>query len=359
MLDSKKVTTAFFMTLFLTMVLFNGYMFKSMIHPIIFGAIMAGVFSPFKKNLMDKLKINKTWGSILTITIMILLVILPGLYVLIKVSKESISLFHLVKTGLSKQAINDFFFGSGMGAEIIDKVATSFDMEISKSDIESRILGSVKFLSSWILNVFNGLFSNLFAFLINSFLMILTTFALLHEGDQLKKFALKLSPMPDDQEHLLVDKFNQMNYVTLVCNGIGGLIQGFLAAIGLYLAGVESIFLWFVLMVVLAFIPLLGISVITFPASLYFMITGEVTKGIILLVYCSLVALIIENWFKAKFIGDRIKINGMLIFFYIMGGMSFFGMAGIFYGPLILSIFLTMTDLYHDYYFRSHHSSST
>ena len=353
MLDTNKVPTIFFMTLFIIMIVFNGYLFQGMIHPILFGAIMAGVFSPFKKRIMNKFKLNKTMASFLTISIMILVVILPSLYILIKVSKESISLFQTIKVGLSKQAINDFFFGTGMGAEAIEKTTDFLGIKLSTIEIEQKLLGTVKYFSSFLLNFFNSLFSNLFTFLINFLIMILTTFALLYEGEQLKNFALKLSPLPDDQEHLLVDKFNQMNYVTLACNGLGGLIQGFLAALGLYFAGVESIFLWFVIMVFLAFIPLLGISVVTVPASLYFIITGEVSKGIILFIYSSIIAVIIENWFKAKFIGDRIKINGMLIFFYIMAGMSLFGMAGIFYGPLILSIFLTMTDLYHNYYYRS------
>ena len=143
-----------------------------------------------------------------------------------------------------------------------------------------------------------------------------------------------------------------MNYVTLVCNGLGGLIQGLLAAIGLAIAGVQSIFLWFVVMTILAFIPLVGISAVTIPTSIYFMLTGEVSKGVMLFIYTTMVSLIIENWFKAKFIGSRIQINGMLIFFYIIAGMSVFGVAGIFYGPLILSIFLTMVDLYHTHYYN-------
>jgi predicted PurR-regulated permease PerM len=324
-----------------------------MIHPLIFGAIMAGVFSPFKMKMMSKFRISQTWASLLTILVMILVVILPGIYIFLKLSKESISIFHTIKIGLSKQAINDFFFGQGLGAELIARVSDFLGMELTPHQLEQKLLEIVKLLSTHLLKFINSIFSNVLSFLINFSLMILTTFALLHEGDKLKQFMLKLSPLPDDQEELIVSKFNQMNYVTLVCNGLGGLIQGFLAAIGLGIAGVQSIFLWFVVMVILAFIPLVGISVVTIPASLYFMITGEITKGVLLFIYTTTISLIIENWFKAKFIGSRIQINGMLIFFYIMAGMSLFGMAGIFYGPLILSIFLTMVDLYHAHYYLS------
>jgi predicted PurR-regulated permease PerM len=351
MLNSKKLPVLFFAILFLFMVGFNGYLFHNMIHPLIFGAIMAGVFSPFKKKIMLKFNISQTWASVLTILVMILFVILPSVYIFLKISKESISLFHTIKIGLSKQAINDFFFGQGLAAELIGRASDFLGMELTPHQLEQKLLEIAKLLSTHLLKFINSIFANILTFLINFILMILTTFSLLHEGEKLKSFMLKLSPLPDDQEELIVSKFNQMNYVTLVCNGLGGLIQGFLAAIGLGLAGVQSIFLWFVVMVILAFIPLVGISVVTIPASLYFMLTGEVSKGVVLFIYTTLISLIIENWFKAKFIGSRIQINGMLIFFYIMGGMSLFGMAGIFYGPLILSIFLTMVDLYHTHYY--------
>ncbi len=333
------------------MIILNAFLFKGMAHSIIFGAIMAGVFSPLKKWITLHLKISKLGASLLTILAIVLLVILPGFYILAKISKESISLFHIFQEGLSKKAINDFFFGTGYGAELIERMTSFLGIEMSTSQVEQRLLSTAKISSSYLFNILNNFFSNLFSFLINFSLMILTTFSLLYEGDKLKKFLLELSPLPDEQEELIVKKFNQMNYVTLVCNGIGGLIQGFLAAIGLFLAGVESIFLWFVLMVILAFIPFVGISVITIPTSLYFILTGETRTGVILFVYTTIISLLVENLYKPKFIGSRIQINGMLVFFYIIGGMSLFGMLGIFYGPLILSVSLTIVELYHSYYY--------
>jgi predicted PurR-regulated permease PerM len=141
-----------------------------------------------------------------------------------------------------------------------------------------------------------------------------------------------------------------MNFVTLICNGIGGIIQGLLAGLGLWLVGFESIFLWSTVMVILAFIPLLGISIITIPATIYLYATGKHTAATLFFIYTSVVALIVENWFKPKFMGKRIKVNSLLLLFYIIAGMGTFGMAVIFYGPLVCIIFLTMVEIFQDYY---------
>jgi predicted PurR-regulated permease PerM len=65
------------------------------------------------------------------------------------------------------------------------------------------------------------------------------------------------------------------------------------------------------------------------------------------------VALIIENWFKPWFIGQRIKINSLFVLFCIIGGISYFGIPGIFYGPIIGIVFLTLVDLYHAHYLKA------
>lgn len=184
----------------------------------------------------------------------------------------------------------------------------------------------------------------------NFVIMMIVVFGLFVDGPKLKKFVFELSPLPNEQEQLIVEKFNQMNYVTLVCNGIGGILQGGLAAIGFYFAGIPSLFLWFTMMVLLAFIPLVGISFITVPTCIYLFLAGEQTTAIILLIYTASVSIIVENWFKPMFIGQRLKVNSILVLMYIIGGMAVFGMAGIFYGPLICIMFLTIVELYHNYY---------
>jgi predicted PurR-regulated permease PerM len=103
-------------------------------------------------------------------------------------------------------------------------------------------------------------------------------------------------------------------------------------------------------MSLLAFIPLVGISLVYIPASLYFILIGKVGTGISLFIYCTVVSLIVEKGFKPKFIGKRVGISSLLVLFYIIGGMSAFGMAGIFYGPLLCTIFLTSVALYHEKY---------
>jgi predicted PurR-regulated permease PerM len=181
-------------------------------------------------------------------------------------------------------------------------------------------------------------------------MMMLFIFSILLYGSQLKRFLFDLSPLPEEDEQLLIDRFNQMNYVTLVMNGLGGVLQGVLAGGAMWLAGFSSVLLWTVMMVVLAFIPLIGISFVYIPATIYLIAVGEYVAAVLFFVWCSAIAFLTENWLKPMWVGNRIKISSMAVLFFIIGGMAVFGTAGIFYGPLVLTLFLTFVDLYHARY---------
>lgn len=348
--SNNRTAKVGFLMFFGLMLILNILLFKTMIHPIIFGAILAGTFAPLFQLIIDKTKWKREICSGITCFIILIVVVIPLTYIIIQLSKESLTAYRLIRDGLSKEQVNDFLFGEGQIALLIRNTAELFNLELTPQEVELMLLDVIRNFSGYLLNMLNSWAQNMALLLFDFIIMMLVIFALFNNGPRLKKYLFKLSPLPNEQEELIVNKFNQMNYVTLVCNGIGGILQGGLAAVGFYLAGIPSLFLWFSLMVILAFIPLVGISFITVPASVYLMLSGEVATGVSLLLYCAAVSLIVENWFKPIFIGSRIKVNSLLVLLYIIGGMAIFGMAGIFYGPLICILFLTVVELYHDYY---------
>jgi len=346
--DAK--TPLFFGVVFFLSLYLLWLMAKQMIGPIIFGAILAGVFFPLNLNIEKKLKISRNLASCLTCLLICILVLMPSTLIIANISKEAVHLYQNIVTGLEQKNVNDFFFGDGLFAKIIKQFPEYFNINIELSALKEKLLNLTKGATGNILLTINGLIGNLFTFIFDIMVMMVVTFGLLIKGEILKNYAFELSPLPYEQEQTILSKFNQMNYVTLVCNGIGGVIQGVAAGVAFWLVGIESVMLWTILMILLAFIPLVGISLVTVPAGLYLMLTNQVAAGVGLLIFTSLVGLLVENWFKPKFIGGRIQIDSTFVLLTIIGGMGLFGMAGIFYGPIIGILFITLVELYHNHY---------
>lgn len=349
-LMNLKISTLFFGLVFIFLIYLMWLMASPILGAIIFAGILGGAFYPLFLKLDAKLKIRRELTAILMCLLIFVVVFLPLIFIVFKLSQETIGLYQHLRNVLDDQSIHAFLFGDGPVKQVLTRVGDFFQVEINMNDIKVKLFGYVQSFSGVAFQVVNGWVSDILSFLFDFIIMILVMYALFSEGERLKAFILKLSPLPDEQELLILHKFNQMNYVTLVCNGVGGLIQGILAGIGFWIAGIQSIILWTAVMVVLAFIPLLGISIVYIPVTIYLILKGKVIAAVGLFIYCSAIALITENWFKPKFIGSKIQINSLFVLFCIIGGMSVFSMAGIFYGPLIGIIFLTAVDIYHENY---------
>ena len=136
----------------------------------------------------------------------------------------------------------------------------------------------------------------------------------------------------------------------LIGNGLGGLIQGTLGGLVFMMFGLKSPFLWGVIMALLAFLPIIGIGVVFIPATVYLFLTGRVAAGIFFIIFYLILSGTIEYVFKPKLVGERVKMHTLLVFFSIIGGLKLFGILGIIYGPLVVTAFLTLTDIYHSSY---------
>lgn len=330
-----------------------GTLFWPFVTPIIFACILAGTFYPAMMYIIHRFKLRRKWAALIICILIVAAVLVPSIFLVTQISQEAFQLYQYLRTKLTEDNLEQVLFGIKYFPEIAQEFFDMVNMEYDLSGVQNFILDGAKNISSILFNLINSWITNLLAFLVEFLVMLVVIFGLLVDGPRLKRFALKLSPMPDEEEELVIQRFNQMNFVTIVGNGIGGMIQGGLCGVGFWMAGIESVALWTTAMTILAFIPLVGHSMIYIPACIYFLFSGEILTSLVLLVYCLSISLIVENWFKPRFVGNKVEINSIVVFLSIIGGLSVFGIVGIFYGPLIISTFLTFVSLYHKRYTES------
>ena len=352
-LRQLNVPNLYFSAVLILLIYLLWMMMRPFLGAIIFAAIITGSIYPVYMQLLEKTKLTRRIAAIIMCFLVIIVVFFPTIYLSFELSKEAITLYQNIAAGISNESVNNFFFGDGYFAEAVKKSSTKLGIEVNMDKVINEVVNQIKNFSRIVIVTINNIVGNIVNFLFDFVIMILVIYALLAEGIPLKEFLLEFSPLPNDQEELIIEKFNQMNFVTLVCNGLGGLIQGILAGIGFWIAGFNLVVLWTTIMIILAFIPLLGMSIVYIPACIYLAIIGKTSASITLFIYCSLLAFLTENWFKPLFIGKRIQINSLFVLFTIIGGMTVFGFGGIFYGPVIAILFLTTVELYHEFYSSS------
>ena len=139
-------------------------------------------------------------------------------------------------------------------------------------------------------------------------------FFLLIEMDGLIRFYTRLSPLPDEQDDLLREKFMEISGVMLIGNGISGLFQGIMGGIFFALIGINSPVLWGGVMSILAFLPIFGIGLVLLPTAAILLLNGAIGQAISTLVFYILLSFTVEYLLKPKFVGSSVKMHTLLVF---------------------------------------------
>lgn len=115
------------------------------------------------------------------------------------------------------------------------------------------------------------------------------------------------------------------------------IIQGFLTAFGLSLAGVPRVVLLGTIAAFLAVLPI-GAPLVWIPAGLWLLAADHTGRGVFLLAYGAIVVSGSDHVIRPYFIARGAKIPFLLTVLGVLGGVLAFGALGIFLGPVLLGV---------------------
>lgn len=333
----------YFLLIFLISIIFLGYILWPFWSILVLSFLLTNIFRPIYKILAKTL--SEGGASILTCMLIILIVFIPLLFFVGALSSEALGLYHWgrsTQVGLKFQLLMQ---ESPLVLQFQDYLK-DFGFSFEPAQITGMFSYIAKMAGLFIYNQASAWAANILQFIILFFMMILIIFFLLIDQDRLIEFIIAVSPLPDDEDRLLLEKFEEIANAILKGNGICGLIQGILGGAVFAILGLNSPLLWGGIMAILAFLPIFGIGLVMIPTSVVFMLNDRIGAGVFLFFFYLTLSFSIEYLVKPKMVGDEVKMHTLLVFLSIIGGLSVYGVLGIIYGPLIVTAFLTLTDIY-------------
>jgi predicted PurR-regulated permease PerM len=314
---------------------------------IVLAIVITGVFNPVYRMLSRKL--NSTLSSLITCVIIFFVLFIPVSIFVGILANEAYDLYLTAKGAVLSNPIKELLENSKI-VDKINEILMNFGVNITGDELNKGVAEFGRAVGLFLYQQATSMTANIVNFVANFFFMLLIVFYLLIDNQRLVSFIVGLSPLPDDQDEKLIQKFKDMGGAILLGNGLGGLIQGTLGGIVFASFGFRSPFLWGVIMAVLAFLPIVGVGAVFLPAALYLILQGRLAAGIFFVVFYVLLSGGIEYLFKPKLVGKRVQMHTLLVFLSIIGGLKLFGILGIIYGPLVVTAFLTLTDIYESSY---------
>lgn len=286
-------------------------------------------------------------ASLIMVFFIILVVVIPIVWFVGTLSNEAFEFYSRTSNSVSINQIKEVLEGNSIWANRIRRISDITGVKID-TEMAEKLIGAVgKNVGLFLYNQISSAASNIISLLIHFFLMMLIIYYLFVEGHNLKEYITKLIPIPQAQYEKVILTFKEMGKALIIGNGISGIVQGLLGGLGFLIFGLNSALLWGVIIALMAFIPIIGASVIFIPASIILLVQGDVNVAIAYLSYNVFYSSIIEYFIKPRLIGKELKLNSLLVFIGIVGGIKIFGILGIVYGPLIITIFMTLAEIYH------------
>lgn len=191
--------------------------------------------------------------------------------------------------------------------------------------------------------VITATFGLIFVFIFTA----LTSYYLLVEGREGTAWLVEVIPLPDGEVWELVRNIRDVTRAMLFGTLVTAIYQGVVAFIGYWIFGVDSPLVWAALTGVASILPAIGTALVWVPVGLFVLFSHHIAEGLGLLIWGALVIVFVADYIlRPKLVGPRIRMNDLLVFIAIFGGVEAFGILGVVLGPIATALFLSIIRIY-------------
>lgn len=176
----------------------------------------------------------------------------------------------------------------------------------------------------------------------NLVLMLFVLFFFFRDGDAVARRLKRLVPLEPGRKERLDRHLQDVTRATVFGSVVTALIQGISMGIAFWIAGLPSPLVFGALTAIVSFLPVGGTAFVWIPAALYLLAHGMTGKAIFMAAWGALVVGMVDNFVRPLLVAGRAEVGTLTVFFGVLGGLSAFGLIGLFLGPVILALVLAL-----------------
>jgi predicted PurR-regulated permease PerM len=347
---NEAIAPYFFVVLFILAILAVGYVLLPFLGDMVIAFLFVILLTPLYARLCRVLGNRQALASGLMVVALVVVSAVPIFLIasaLLRDITEASQSWSAAGRSLTLKAIagrNGVIMGG------VTNIAARLGITLAPEWVEQSLLDTGRSLTQWLATRANAFLSSLLSTTLHTVIVLFSIFYLFIHGDKLRTFIYRLSPLKHDEDQIFLTKLGEVGRAILIGAGTSSALQGLVAAIAWAVVGLPSAVLWGILMAIAAFLPLVGIAAVVVPASIYLWVEGRPLAALVFLVFCMGQSFFFEYGLKPRMMGSSMRMNNLLVFLSLLGGIMGFGVPGLIYGPLIMTLFLTLVQLYQTRY---------
>lgn len=216
-----------------------------------------------------------------------------------------------------------------------------------EADIPSLFRELIAEGSRMLQGLFFSFVGNISDFVIGITIMYFLLFYMFVHDKRLVEYVRSVIPFNDHHTKRIMQELFNVTYSTVVGQGIISLFQGTGLGIGLWVLGIPGAFFWAVFGVFLAFLPIIGIPLIWIPLGVVQLFGGNYLVGIAILIWGFILSNV-DNYLRLIINSHMASLHPLISLVGVFFGLSYFGIVGIIVGPLLLSSFFLLVQMYRE-----------
>lgn len=336
-----------------------GWLFYPFFPSLFFALILASSTS-FGYNKFIKMGKTPNVSAGIMVLLLAVTIVLPFTYLMIEGIIQITNLYNYLNSSnlfkLNNQGISEWLLESGVTEEYI-----AYIKKIIDSNVEN-IIGGVKNVT---LVLSKNVFNNTLGFLSFIVVTLFVLFFFYVDGKKVVDNLKIISPLNDSLDEKIFSKFAYMSSILTITVFTIALLQGLSFGLIMGILGLPIMFTA-ALIAVTSFIPVIGSFLIWFPISMYFAAESMWISMVVTIVWGAGVnGVLIDNILRPIIVkkvssllvkGKKIKVDDfnpldhtMILVLSTFAGLLNFGVLGLFTGPIIASLAITIFEMYRDY----------
>jgi predicted PurR-regulated permease PerM len=217
------------------------------------------------------------------------------------------------------------------------RFAPSFTLEVSAYARQA---------AGWLAAHIGTIFAETASTIFLIFVTIVAVFYFFRDGKQFIHYLISLSPLPDTQDEHILKRLAQSVRSVVFGTLVVALIQGLLTTVGFAIFGINQPVLWGAVAAVGSLVPGVGTLIVFGPAVVLFLLQGSYSAAIGLSIWGALAVGMIDNVLGPYLMSRGVPLHPFFVLLSVLGGITFFGPIGFIVGPVTLSLFVVLLELY-------------
>ncbi len=313
--------------------------------PVFWAVVLTILFYPAFTYLTERLGVRRSLASLFLCILIAVFILVPLWFVGSALINELQGLYGWAEVHIRKAALGDRTV-----AALLEKLHNLLAryVNISAEGVEKVVVNIIREVGSFATQGLRLAIGDLARLVLNFFFTFFAMYYLFKDGDVLLERISELLPIEKEAKEKIFRKNRDVISSTLYGGVLISALQGLIGGITFWVLGLSSPVMWGFFMLILAFLPVVGPSVVWGPAAIYLFVQGSYIKGAVLVTVGILLAIVLDNLLRPLIVSGKTKMNPVVLLFSILGAMRVFGFIGIIAGPIIVSIATAMVEIYRE-----------